>query len=53
MFSFVRQLQTWRYPHLLLRAVLRSRVAAAPTVQHSIDISYPPHPQQKTRRMLL
>jgi len=27
---------------LLLRAVLRPRAAAAPAVQQSIDISYPP-----------
>jgi len=44
-FSFLRQLQTWHCPHLLLRA------AAAPAVQQSIDISYPPDPQQQTRRM--
>jgi len=29
------------------------RAAAAPAVQQSIDISYPPGPQQQTRRTLL
>jgi len=38
---------------LLLRAVLRPRVAAAPAVQQSIDISYLPGPEQQTRRTLL
>jgi len=36
-----------------MRAVLRPRAAAAPAVQQSIDISYPPGPQQQTRRTLL
>jgi len=31
-FSFLRTLKTWHYPHLLLRAVLRPRVALAPAV---------------------
>jgi len=52
-FSFLRALTTWHCPHLLLRAVLRSRAAATPAVQQSIDISYPPGPQQQTRRTLL
>jgi len=39
--------------HLLLRALPRPRTAAAPAVQQSIDISYPPGPQQQTRRTLL
>ena len=33
--------------------MLRSRAAAAPAVQHTIDIFYPPGPQQQTRRTLL
>ena len=33
--------------------MLRPRAAAAPAVQQSIDISYPPGPQQQTRRTLL
>jgi len=37
----------------VLRAVLQSRAAAAPAVQQSIDISYPPGTQQQTRRTLL
>jgi len=44
-----RTLKTWHCPHLLLRR----RAAAAPAVQQSIDISYPPGPQQQTRRTLL
>jgi len=51
--SYLRTLKTWNYPHLLLRAVLRPRAAAAPAVQQSVDISYPPGPQQQTRRTLL
>jgi len=38
---------------LLLRAVLRLHAAAARAVQQPIDISYPPGPQQQTRRTLL
>jgi len=49
-FSFLRALKTWHCPHLLLRAVLRPRAAATPAVQQSIDISYPPGPQQQTCR---
>jgi len=52
-FSFLRTLKTWHCPHLLLRAVLRPRAAAAPAVQQSIDISQPPGPQQQTRRTLM
>ena len=52
-FSYLCTLKTWHYPHLLLRAVLRFRAAAAPAVQQSIDISYPPGPQQQTRCALL
>jgi len=47
-FSYLRTLKTLHYPHLL-----RPRAAAAPAVQQSIDISYPPGPQQQTRRTLL
>ena len=36
----IRTPKTWHYPHLLLRAVLRPRAAAAPAVQQSIDICY-------------
>jgi len=43
----------WHYPHFLLRAILWPRAAAAPAVQQSNDISYPPRPQQQTRRTLL
>jgi len=52
-FSFLRQLKTWHYPHLLLHVVLQPRAAATPTVQQVIDISYPPGPQQQTRHTLL
>jgi len=38
---------------LLLCEVLRPRAVAAPAVQQSIDISYPPGTQQQTRRTLL
>jgi len=66
-FSYQRTLKTWHYPHLLLRAELRPRAAAAPAMQQSIDSSYPPAapamqqsidssyppgPQQQTRRTL-
>ena len=51
--GYIRTLKTWHYPHLLLRAVLRPRAAAAPAVQRSSDTSYPPRPQQQTRRTLL
>jgi len=51
--SFIHQLKTWHYPHLLLSAVLRPCAAAAPAVMRSTDISYPPTPQQQTRRTLL
>jgi len=51
--SFLRTLKTWHCPRLPLRAVLRPRVAAAPAVQQSIDISYLPGAQQQTRRTLL
>jgi len=37
----------------LLHAVLRPHAAAAPVVQQSIDIAYPPGPQQQTRGTLL
>jgi len=40
-FSFLRQLQTWHCPHLLLGVVLRPRAAAAPATQ------------QQTRQTLL
>jgi len=40
-------------PALLLCAVLPPRAATAPAVQQSIDVSYPPGPQQQTRRTLL
>jgi len=53
LFSLLRQLLTWHCPHLLLRAVLRLRAAAAPAVQQAIDISYLPGPQQQTRRTML
>jgi len=52
-FSFLRRLQTWYCPHLLLRPRAAARAAAAPAVQQSIDISYLPDPQQQTRRTLL
>ena len=52
-FSYLRTLKTWHCPHLLLRAVLRPRAAAAPAVQQSIDTSRRPGPQQQTRRTLL
>jgi len=52
-FSFLRQLKTWHYPHLLLHVVLQPRAAATPTVQQVIDISYPPGLQQQTRHTLL
>jgi len=52
-FSFLRHLQTWHYPHVLLCAVLWIRAAAAPARQQSIDMSYLPGPQQQTYRMLL
>jgi len=42
MFSYLRTLKTWHCSHLM-----------APVVQQSIDISYPPDPQQQTRRTLL
>jgi len=51
--TFLRRLQAWHCPHLLMRAVLRPRTAAPPTVQQSIDIHYPPGPQQQTQRTLL
>ena len=41
-FSYLRTLKKWHCPHLLLRAVSPPRAAAAPAVQQSIDISYPP-----------
>ena len=53
MFSFLRALTTWHCPHLLLRAVLRPRAATTPAVQQSIDISFPPGPQQQTCHTLL
>jgi len=53
MFSYRRTLKTWLYPHLLPRAVLWPRAAAAPAMQQSIDITYPPGPQQQTLRTLL
>jgi len=40
---------SWHYSHFL---PLR-RAAAAPAVQQSIDISYPPGSQQQTHRTLL
>jgi len=36
-----------------MRAVMRPRAAAAPAVQQSINIFYPPGPQRQTRRTLL
>jgi len=52
-FSYLRTLKTWHYPHLLLRGVLRPRAAAALAMQQSINIFYPPDPQQQTRLTLL
>jgi len=52
-FSSLCTLKTWHCPHLLLCAVLRPRAAAAPAVMQLINMSYPPRPQQQTRRTLL
>jgi len=49
--SYVSTLKTWHYLHLLLHAVLWPHAATAPTVQQSIDISYPLGPQQQTHHM--
>jgi len=51
-FSYLRTLKTWHYPHLLLRVVLRPSAAPAPAVQQSINVTYEPGPQQQTRRTL-
>jgi len=52
-YSCLRQLYTCHCPHLLLCVVLRLRASAAPVVQQSIAISYPPVQQQQTCYTLL
>ena len=40
-------------PYGSRRLCVQPHAAAAPAVQQSIDVSYPPGPQQQTRHMLL
>jgi len=44
--SSVRQLTTWHCPHA---ARLLLQIVGSPAVQQSIDVSWPPGPQQQTR----